>query len=62
MEYMDRKKNKKLLTGELVNATLTKLGYVPDVLVDKDKSTNEKLVRLFAEDPDSMLDKLEQFI
>ena len=62
VEYMDRKKNKKLLTGELVNTTLTKLGYVPDVLVDKDKSTNEKLVRLFAEDPDSMLDKLEQFL
>ena len=62
VEFMERKKNKKLLTGELVDATLEKLGYVPDVLVDKDKNSNEKLIRMFAETPDDMLDKLELFL
>ena len=59
---MDRKKNKKLLTGELVSATLDKLGYVPDVLVDKDRNSNEKVIRLFAQNPDDMLDKLDLFL
>ena len=62
VEFMERKKNKKLLTGELVDATLNKLGYVPDVLVDKDKNSSERLIRMFAETPDDMLDKLELFL
>lgn len=62
IEYMDRKNNKKLLTGELVTATIKKVGYVPDVLVDKDKNKNEKLIRILAEDPEDMLDKLESFL
>ncbi len=62
IEYMDRKNNRKLLTGELVTATLKDVGYVPDVLVDKDKNKNEKLVRILATDPYDMLDKLESFL
>ncbi|MBP5395284.1 MAG: hypothetical protein J6Y18_05225 [Candidatus Methanomethylophilaceae archaeon] len=62
IEYMDRKNNKSLLTGELVTKTLKEVGYVPDVLVDKDKGKNERLVRILAEDPYDMLDKLELFL
>ena len=62
VEFMDRKKNKKLLTGELVSATLDNLGYVPDILVDKDRNSKEKLIRMFAETPDDMLDKLDLFL
>lgn len=62
IEHMDRKNNKKLLTGELVTATLKKTGYVPDVLVDKDKNKNEKLIRILAENPGDLLDKLELFL
>ena len=62
IEYMDRKNNRKLLTGELVTATIKEVGYVPDVLVDKDKNKNEKLVRILASDPYDMLDKLESFL
>lgn len=62
IEHMDRKNNKKLLTGELVTSTLKDVGYVPDVLVDKDKNKNEKLIRILAETPKDLIDKLELFL
>ncbi len=62
IENMDRKNNKNLMTGELVLKTLENVGYVPDVLIDKNTSKNEKYLRLLAESPDNLLDKLEQIL
>ena len=58
---LDRKKYKDLRLGEITDATIREIGYIPDVFIDRE-SGKKNYLRLLGKSPKDLYDKLELFV